>query len=272
MFKLEKKAIIFLYSLLFINAIFFTSFGWKVDGFDFTKLQSYQLYFQSWVSTAGFIFSLIMSLTSFYIYKKNKLPSLTYIGGSFFLSALSYAIIGYHTSYCKVCSDLSLCGASHNYPNYIILIALIISVLTILLTDMKKNVLSLKIFAFGLILASTLLLLTLFISLNFIETPDLLSYVFSSLNFQGLVFVFPLIFVGLSFVYFKTRYKLSKATSFIFILLVLSLLPQIYHMFICTECDNMECSEFYALSGFIMFIAIGFLLYALNLQLKEQSI
>lgn len=270
MLGLEKKSVIVLCFLFFLISIGCIWIGWSIDGFDFFKAQKYEFFFQSWVSVAGVIFTAIMALTVFVIYKKSRLDSLKFISLSLLLTSLAFGIIGYHTSYCKVCSDLTMCGASHNYPNYLIVIALIIVTIISILVNLKNNITVLKVLAFGLISASFLLLIVLFFSIQYMETPDVMSYVVTNINLQGFVFVFPIILILLTFIYLKRMYKISNSISLVFLLLFISFLPQAYHIFICTECHSMECSEFYVFSGLIMFMAVGFLLYSTSLQLEEN--
>lgn len=270
MLKLSKKTIISCLLSLF-GALAFTLIDWSVDGFDFLKTQNYKFYFQSWVSVAGLIFTTVMAITTFIVYKKSQLHSLKFIVLSFLLTALAFGSIGYHTSYCKVCSDLAMCGASHNYPNYLTVIALIVSVVTALLMNLKNNITVLKLFAYGLILASLLLVIILFISIQFMEIPDVIAYVISTINLQGFVFIFPLALIVLSFVYFRKQYIVPTVILFVFALLFISFLPQAYHLFVCTECHTMECSEFFVFSGLLMFAAVGSLIYSIGLQLEERS-
>ncbi len=264
------KIIFNLFLLLFILSIVFTLVGWSVDGFDFFKFQDNKHYFQSWISIAGVIFTFIMSITTFIIYKKSDLSSLKFISLSFFLTSLAYGIIGYHASYCKVCSDLSMCSASHNYPNYFIVIALIIFVVSVLLANIKHNIKYLKLLSFGLIFATMLLMIVLFISIKYMETPDIITYVFTTLNLQGYIFIFPLIFILFATIYFRTIYKLTSLTNLIFSLLFISFIPQAIHVFSCDECHIMECSEFYVLAGLLMFISTGLLIYSLSLAIEKK--
>ncbi len=271
MFKIGKNTPLILFILLFFSAVTALFVGWSVDGFDFFKAQEYELYFQSWVSIAGILFTTVMAISTFLIYKKSKIRSLKFISLSFLLTSFAYGIIAYHTSYCKMCSDLTMCGASHNYSNYFVVIALVITVLTILLINLKSNITVLKQFAYALIFASTLLLITLFISIKFMEIPDVITYVVSTINIQGLSFIFPLILIIFSFIYFRKMYKDNKSVLLIFTLLFISFLPQAYHIFVCSECHSMECSEFFVASGLMMFLAIGLLIYAIGLQLEEEK-
>ena len=270
MFMLDKKLVVMVCLLFVVLSIGFIFIDWSVDGFDFFKAQKYEFFFQSWVSIAGVIFTVVMALTVFFIYKKTRLDSLKFIIYSLLLTSLAFAIIGYHTSYCKVCSDLTMCGASHNYPNYLIVAALIISAIISILVNLKNNITVLKVLASGLIAASSLLLIVLFFSIRFMETPDVISYVIESINLQGLVFILPVILILTTFIYFKKTYQISTTLSLVFLLLFISCLPQAYHIFICTECHSMECSEFYVFSGLIMLVSIGSLLYSMSLQLEEE--
>ena len=271
MLKFDKKFIISIYLLFSLSAIIFTIIDWNIGSFDFIKPQNYEFYFHSWVSFAGFLFSLIMTVTTFIIYKKNQVKSIKLISISFLLTSFAYAIIGYHTSYCKVCSDIAMCGASHNYPNYFILITLIIITLNILLLNLKNSINLLKLFSFGLIVASLVLLLTLFISMEYMQVPELVSNVIININFQGLVFILPMILILLSFLYFKRFYKLSNATVLIFLIMFIAFIPQAYHIFTCRACHDDECSEFFIFSGLFMLIAIGTIIYSIKLQLEERS-
>ena len=271
MFGLEKKLLYVLFFLFMLVSIGFTLIDWNVDGFDFFKAQKYELFFQSWVSIAGVIFTAVMASTVFIIYKKTHVHSLKFIVFSFLLTSLAFGIIGYHTSYCKVCSDLTMCGASHNYPNYLIVIALIISAITSIVVNLKNNIIILKVLAYGLISASLLLLIVLFFSIQFMETPDVISYVVNNINLQGLVFIFPILLLLITFIYFKKMYQISNSASLVFLLLFISLLPQAYHILICAECHSMECSEFFVFSGLIMLVSIGLLLYSISLQLEEKK-
>lgn len=267
----QKNKFIIISAVLAVAALIFTVLDWSVDGFDFFKPQDYQFYFQSWVSIAGILFTLTMSITTFVIYKKCKLDSLKFISLSFLMTSIAYLLIGYHASYCKVCSDLSLCSASHNYSNYFSVIALVITAITALLVNLKNNIIPLKLFSIGIISASFFLLAVLFISIQFMETPDIISYVTVNFNLQGFVFIFPMILIILSFIYLKSIYKVSNVISFVFVLMLISFLPQAYHTFICAECHTMECSEFYIFSGLFMFIAIGLLIYSISLQILEKK-
>lgn len=269
MLKIDKSVLLFI--ILFLCSFIVILLDWNVDGFNFLKAQNYELYFQSWVAFAGVIFTAIMATSIFIIYKKTKIASLKFVSLSFLLASFAYAIIAYHTSYCKMCSDLTMCGASHNYPNYLIVIALVITVLTILSINLKKNIIVLKQFAYALVFASSLLLLILFMSIKFMETPDIIAYVISTINIQGLSFIFPLILIVFSFIYFRKMYKDNKIVLLIFALLFISFLPQAYHIFVCEECNNMECSEFFVASGLMMFMAVGLLIYAIGLQLDEKK-
>lgn len=271
MFNINKTTIKVLSVLTAVSVLVFSILDWSVDGFDFLKAQNHEFFFQSWISIAGLVFTAVMSITTFIVYKNTKIDSLKFVSLSFLSTSLAYLFIGYHTSYCKVCSDLTMCGTSHNYPTYFTVIAILVLALTTVLMNSKNNIAVLKTFSFGLIAASSLMLATLFMSIRFMEIPDIASYVLTVINFQGFVFVFPLILLLLLFIYFKTAYKVTKSVVLIFVLLFLSFLPQAYHIFICTECHTMECSEFYLFSGFFMFIAIGFLIYSISLQLQEKS-
>lgn len=261
----------YIFGLLFIFAILFGIIDWNVDGFEFLKTQNYKMYFQSWISFAGSTFVFVMSITTFIVYKKSDILSLKFVSIGFLFIAIAYGIIAYHTSYCKMCSDLSLCGASHSYPNYSVIIAMIIFVLTSLLIQTKFKLSLIKTFSFGLIIATISLMIIIFISVGYIETPDIIPYVLSIINLQGFIFVFPLLFTLMVYIYFKNTYNVTPVISFIFILIFLSFIPQAYHIFSCTECHNMECSEFYILSGLFIFMAIGSLFYAINLQLKNRN-
>ncbi len=265
------KKIIYISSIYFVVAILFAFVDWSVDGFDFFKLQSIKYYFQSWISIAGSVFALVMSVTIFIIYKKSELVSLKFVSLSFLLISIAYGIISYHTSYCKACSDLSLCGASHTYPNYLIIIALIIFVTSLLLANIGKNIELLKLFSYGLMAAVALLMVILFISIEFMETPDIAAYILRKLNMQGFIFLFPSVLVAFAFIYFKSIYKLTNSIIAIFLLIFISSIPQAYHIFICNDCHIMECSEFYIFAGLFMFLAIGLLVYSTSLELKKNN-
>ncbi len=265
------KKIIYVSIILFLASIIFIWIDWRIDGFDFFKIQDNKHYFQSWVSIAGGLFAFIMALFTFFIYKKSNIGSLKFISLSLLLTSLAYAIIGYHTSYCKMCSDLSMCGASHTYPNYLILISLIIFVVVILLYYIKNNIKLLKLFSYGLIFSSVLLTIILFVSIQFMETPDIVPYIFTTLNLQGLIFVFPLILITLSILYLKNIHRLTHMTVFIFILIFISFIPQAYHIFICNECHAMECSEFYIFSELLIYIAVSLFIYVISLHLDKKA-
>ncbi len=124
---------------------------------------------------------------------------------------------------------------------------------------------------FGLIIALSLLLTTLWFSLNYLEIPDYLAYVGSSNNLQAFLLPLPVIIMIWAFVYFRNIYKVSKIYLFMFLLGSLSFLPQIYHIFVCNECYTMECSEFYVFSGLIMLIVTGIFIYSVSIQLQENG-
>ena len=215
-----------------------------------------------------------MAVTTFVIYKKTNLLALKYLPVGFILTSTAYTIIGYHTSYCEVCSDLTLCGASHSYPNYLIITALIILVLTIILLTKKININAktfiLKTFVIGLIIATILLMTILFASLQYMEIPNVIDYV-ESINLQAIFFIFPILSVAWVFFYLKKSYKIPKSILTIFILLSISFLPQFYHILICKDCHSMECSEFYILAGLLMYIAVGIIIHSISIQLQEKN-
>lgn len=263
-----KVALVALFSLsVLLSAVM----DWKTGEFDFLKLQEYKFYFQSWVSAAAVFFSLIMSLTTFIIYKKNQSKALQFISLGFLLISSAYMIIGYHSSYCEVCSNLTMCSASHNYPTYLIIVAFTVLVLSILLSDLKKNIHLLKVFTYGLIVGAFFLLLTLFFSMYYMETPGLIPYVINTVNLQGFVFLLPLLMILLIAIYFKKINKLSNTILVLIILLIISFAPQAFHIFVCDECHKLECSEFYVLSGILMTVAAGFLLNAVRIQSEEKK-
>ena len=272
MFSSEKKVVTAVGLLLVIATAVFTFLDWRTGEFDLLKAQEYKFYFQSWVSIAGFSFTLVMSLTMFIIYKKMNRPSLKFMSLSFLVAAVAYMSIGYHASYCKVCSDLAMCSATHNYSNYLIVIALIVFALTTLMMNVKNNIAILKLFSLGLIMASLILLIILFVSIQFMEIPDALLYNINQINLQGLVFIFPLILIGFTLIYLRKSCKVKKIIVLISVLFSLSFIPQAYHIFLCQECHVMECSEFYVVSGLMMFMALGLFIYSLSLQLKEDAL
>jgi len=271
MFNIEKKLITTMTLSLLIMMVIFTIIDWSVDGFNLLKFQQYEFYFQSFVSIAGLAFTSIMAITVFIIYKKTKLSSLKYMSLSFLLTSFAYMSIGYHSSYCKVCSDLTMCSASHNYSNYLIVIAFVIFVLTVLLINIKNSISILKIFSYGLITASSILLIILFISIEFIETPGVLFYELGNINLQGFVFIFPLFLMAFTLIYLRKKGNIKRVVLIIFSLLSLSFIPQAYHIFLCKDCHVMECSEFYVFAGLLMHIALGLFVYSLSQQIKEEN-
>ena len=252
----------------------FAFIDWRVDGFDFFKFQEQHFYFQSWISIAGILFSSVMALTTFIIYKKTAILSLKYIPISFLLIATAYAIIGYHSSYCKVCSDLGYCAATHNYPPYLIIITFVIFVLITIMfgrnLDLVKKAQILQNFSYGLIAATSLLGITLFVSLSFLEIPNHISYA-RTVNLEALIFMIPLIVILWAFIYFRHTYKAPGVYLFMAFLSALSFMPQIYHIYTCKDCHTMECSEFYLFSGFIMVIVAGLFIHSVSVQLQENK-
>lgn len=250
-----------------ISIIFFSVINWQTGNFNFFTIQDFKFYFQSWISIATILFAITMSITMFILYKKNKSPSLKYISLVFVFIALAYSVIGYHAAYCEMCSNLTLCSASHNYPNYLIIAAITIFIAMTLLLDIK----SLKMFAFALIGGSFLLISTLFFSINYMETPSLIPYEIGTFNLQGFVFFVPLLPIIGMFVYFKTIHQLSLTVSILLLLSASSFIPQAFHIFFCKECHNLECSEFYILSGVMMTIVTGLFMHSLRLHIKEKN-
>lgn len=268
------KKIWYLFSIFFFITLIFIASYWHVDGFDFFTIQTQHFYFQFWISLAGIFFTLTMAVTSYFIYKQRRLKSFKYIPLSFILTAVSYMIIGYHGSYCDICSNLTLCAASHNYPNYLIVIAFIIFTLITIMLSGKLNTAekakTLQQLSLGLIIATVLLIIALFVSIDFMETPLIIPYA-NNQNLQSLGFIFPIVIILIAFVYFNYHYKLNASYFLLALLSCLAFVPQIYHIFRCKDCHIMECSEFYSLAGLIMFIVVGLLLQALSIQLKESS-
>lgn len=111
---------------IIILAALASALGWQVGEFSFFATQNCQMFFQSWIAISGTIFAIVMAITSLILYKKTKITSMQASMANFLLIAAAFIFSGYHTSYCKVCSDLTLCGASHNYSNYLILVALLV--------------------------------------------------------------------------------------------------------------------------------------------------
>lgn len=262
----------YLSPILFLIAIIIIYIDWNVDGFDFFKFQEQHLYFQSWISVAGILFSTTLAITTFIIYKKMKLHPLKYISLGFLVTSISYLIIGYHASYCKICSDLGYCAASHNYSDYLMIIAFVIFIFLVIITnrnlDILKKMHSLRRFSYGLVIATILLTTTLFISLKYLEIPDNISYLYT-INLQAFVFILPIIIIIWAFIYFRQIYKVSKMYLFIAILSSFSFLPQFLHILTCNDCHTMECSEFYVFSGLLMLIVTGLFIHAVNIQLQE---
>lgn len=268
------KKVWYLFSILLLISIIFVIIDWNVDGFNFLKFQKQHFYFQSWISFAGILFTFVMAITTFIIYKKTKLQSLKYIPLSFLLILVSYFITGYHSSYCKICSDLGVCAASHSYPNYLFIIALLIFVLSgIMFTrrlDIVEKTQSLQRLAYGLIIATTFLFMILWISLKYLETIDHSHYMVGS-NLQAFIFILPLVVIVWAFVYFRNNYKISRVYLLMALLLCLGFLPQFLHLYTCSDCYTKECSEFYVFSGFIMFVVTGIFIYSVHIQLQENS-
>ena len=262
-----------LFVILFLISIIFIMLDWNTDGFNFFAFQEQHFYFHSWISIAGILFAIVMAITTFMIYQKTKLPSIKYISISFLLIAMAYAIIGYHASYCEVCSDLGYCAASHSYPNYLIIITFVIFLLSSIMfsrsLDVVKKAVLLQKLSYGLIIATLLLSIILFISLRYLSTHDQISYL-STINLQALLFLLPLLGIVWIFVYFKRIYKTSSVYLLMATLVLLSFLPQFFHIFRCKDCDTMECSEFYVLSGLIMVIVTGLFIHAVSIQLLEN--
>lgn len=267
------KKIWYLFSILFLISIIFILVDWNADGFNFFEFQEQHFYFHSWISIAGILFATVMAITTFIIYKKTKLPSLKYIFISFLLIATAYLIIGYHTSYCEVCSDLGYCAASHSYPNYLIIITFVIFVLSIIMSsrslDIVKKVQLLQKFTYGLTIATILLSIILFISIQYIEVLDHIYYFYTT-NLQALVFIFPVIIMIWAFIYFRRVYTVSRFYLLLALLASLSFLPQFLHVLTCKDCHIIECSEFYVLSGLIMLIVSGVFIHAMSIQLQED--
>ena len=267
------KKIWYLFSILFLISIIFVLADWNAGGFNFFEFQEQHFYFQSWISIAGILFAIVMAITTFIIYKKTKLPSMKYISISFLLIATVYAIIGYHASYCELCSDLGYCAASHSYPNYLIIITFVIFVLSTIMFsrsfDVVKKAELLQKLSYGLIIATTFLSITLFLSLKYLKIQDHISYLSTS-NLQAFIFILPLISIIWAFIYFRRTYKASRVYILMAGLVLLSFLPQFFHILRCKDCHTMECSEFYVVSGFIMVIVIGLFIHAVSIQLLEN--
>ena len=262
-----------LFLLILLLSIIFTIVDWSVDGFNFLQFQEQHFYFHSWISIAGILFSSTMAITSYFIYKSSKILSLRYVSISFLLTALAYAIIGYHASYCQVCSDLGYCAASHSYSIYLMIIVFVIFVLTIIMFNKKIDIVKkaqlLQKFSYGLIVATILLGIALFISLEYLEIHDTISYL-GTVNLQAFVFLLPVVIIVIASIYFRRHYETSNLYVLMAVIASLSFLPQFLHIFSCKDCHMMECSEFYILSGLIMLIVTGLLIYSIGIQLQEK--
>jgi hypothetical protein len=247
---------------------------WRIDGFDFFEPPDHHFYFQSWISTAGILFTAVMAVTTYIIYNKTKLQSLKYIPMSFILIAAAYSVIGYHASYCKVCSDLGFCAASHNYPDYLMVITFVIFVLAAIMLsrnlDLLKKTESSQVLLYGLLLAMIALLTASAISLNYLEIPNDISYVTTS-NLQVFVFIIPLVMILSALISIKNISKASGVYLLMAFLASLSFIPQVFHIYACKDCHDMECSEFYVFSGIIMIIVTGLLIHAIRIQVRETK-
>ena len=268
------KRLLFFFFILFLISMIFVFKDWSVDGFNFFELPEHHLYFQSWISIAGILFTVVMAVTTYFIYNKTKLRSLKYIPISFILMAVAYLIIGYHASYCKVCSDLGFCAASHNYPDYLMVITFVIFVLAAIMLnrnlDILKKVESTQVLLYGLVLAMIVLFTASLISLNYLEIPNNISYI-STKNLQVLIFILPLVMIFSALLVIKNISKASGVYLLMLMLSSLSFIPQIFHIYACNDCHEMECSEFYVFSGVIMIVVTGLLLHAISIQIHEKK-
>ena len=57
----------------------------------------------------------------------------------------------------------------------------------------------------------------------------------------------------------------------LFFVLVLGIMHQSYHIFLCEECHILECSEFYIVAGVLMFMALGLFVLSISEQLIEEN-
>lgn len=269
------KKVWYFFSILLLISIIFVFIDWNMDGFNFLKFQKQHFYFQSWISFSGILFTFIMAITTFIIYKKTKLQSLKYIPLSFLLILTSYLITGYHSSYCKICSDLGFCAASHSYPNYLFIITLLIFILSGIMFSRRLGIVekaqALQRLSYGLIIATTFFFMILLISLKYFDTIEHSPYNIVSNNLQAFIFILPVVVIVWAFVYFRNTYKTSRIYLLMALLLCLSFLPQILHIYTCNDCYSIECSEFYVFSGFIMFIVTGIFIHSVYIQLQENS-
>jgi uncharacterized protein with PQ loop repeat len=68
--------------------------------------------------------------------------------------------------------------------------------------------------------------------------------------------------------------NISKASGIYLLMALLSSLsfiPQVFHIYACKDCHDMECSEFYVFSGVIMIIVTGLLIHAISVQIDENK-
>lgn len=264
---------VFFFLILFLISIIFAITDWNVDGFNFFELPEHHFYFQSWISLAGVLFTVVMAVTSRIIYNKTKLRSLKYIPISFILMAVAYLIIGYHASYCKVCSDLGFCAASHNYPDYLMVITFVIFVLAAIMLnrdlDLLKKAESSQVLLYGLVLAMAVLLTASLTSLNYLEIPNNISYGTTS-NLEVFIFIVPLVMIFSALLSIKNISKASGIYVLMALLASLSFIPQVFHIYACKDCYDMECSEFYVFSGVLMIMVTVLLIHAISIQVKEN--
>ena len=268
------RKMLFFFFILFVFSMVFALRYWRVGDFNFFELPEHHFYFQSWISIAGILFTVVMAATTYIIYKKTKIQSLKYIPLSFILIAVAYSIIGYHASYCKVCSDLGFCAASHNYPDYLMIITFVIFVLSAIILghklDLLKKVQSSQVLLYGLILAMIVLLGASLISLKYLEIPNNISYV-KTINLQVFIFIMPLVMILSALMFIKNIFKASGAYLLMAFLSSMSFIPQVFHIYTCKDCHDMECSEFYMFSGVIMIIVTGLLIHAISVQVRENK-
>ncbi len=271
------KKIITLFFFLLALAMISYGKGYAIGGFHLSKVHNY-FYFQSWISLAILVFCLVISYATYSVYKNTKLVGLKFVPVGLFFLSLGIIIIGFHNSYCKVCSDLGFCGTAHNYPNAISVLAVCISLVIYLALqsqdyDLKS---SLKKFWHTLVFGSFIIIIILFISLFYMELPEPISYKAGRFNLQGFVFISISIFCTIAFftflvVYYRTRKKIFVAMSVQFIVTALVQLVAAYHIFTCYWCDIEECSEFFALGGIFILIGMFILWYSYTPILYGKS-
>ncbi len=266
-----------LFAVLLVASVGSFFWGYDIGDFTFSQIHNH-LYFQAWISLATIILSVLLAGATASIYKFTRLETFRLVPAALLVFSLGMIPIGFHNSYCKVCSDLGFCGTAHNYPDIITIIAIYISTSIYVLSEsaIKDVGRALKKLWRALIIALAAIIAVMLVSLFYMQLPEPIPYKSARINPQGIVFLSVSIFSMVAGIVYVLRYRQTgnKALEGVCIQFIVTGLVQLiaaYHIFTCYWCNVEECSEFFVIGGLFILVSM-YLLWRSYLPLLSRSL